>query len=172
MLGDHSILIFSFIVKVNLLAARNERESVQIAIRPKVSWAGSSIAGVVQIQCSDLCSTSGDRLVPGIIFLLMQFMSCFSGLLFADISSQQVGCWPIINIATCCACIGCSRCSCTPWSSNKSNKFNAWVILISWFDIVYQNTVEKLKLPLITWNWDGFVFFSPSAGKQLRFGCP
>ncbi|KAJ7966735.1 Alpha-1,6-mannosyl-glycoprotein 2-beta-N-acetylglucosaminyltransferase [Quillaja saponaria] len=50
---------------INLLAARNERESVQIAIRPKVSWAGSGVAGVVQVQCSDLCSTSGDRLVVG-----------------------------------------------------------------------------------------------------------
>ncbi|KAL6572680.1 hypothetical protein OROMI_013638 [Orobanche minor] len=50
---------------ISLLAARNERESVQIAIRPKVSWARSSIAGTVQIQCTDLCSTSGDRLVYG-----------------------------------------------------------------------------------------------------------
>ncbi|MED6118426.1 hypothetical protein PIB30_002132 [Stylosanthes scabra] len=49
----------------NLLAARNERESVQIAIRPKVSWAGSGVAGTVQVQCSDLCSTSGDRLIVG-----------------------------------------------------------------------------------------------------------
>ncbi|KAK8996926.1 hypothetical protein V6N11_020421 [Hibiscus sabdariffa] len=31
------------------MAARNERESVQIAIRPKVSWSGSSVAGVVLI---------------------------------------------------------------------------------------------------------------------------
>ncbi|KAK6131194.1 hypothetical protein DH2020_035065 [Rehmannia glutinosa] len=50
---------------ISLLAARNERESVQIAIRPKVSWAGSSIAGTMQMQCTDLCSTSGDRLVVG-----------------------------------------------------------------------------------------------------------
>ncbi|KAL6493112.1 hypothetical protein OROGR_032871 [Orobanche gracilis] len=50
---------------ISLLAARNERESVQIAIRPKVSWAQSSIAGTVQIQCTDLCSFSGDRLVYG-----------------------------------------------------------------------------------------------------------
>ncbi|KAL0325720.1 UNVERIFIED_CONTAM: hypothetical protein Sradi_5141300 [Sesamum radiatum] len=50
---------------ISLLAARNERENVQIALRPKVSWAGSSIAGSVQVQCSDLCSTSGDRLVVG-----------------------------------------------------------------------------------------------------------
>lgn len=50
---------------INLLAARNERESVQIALRPKVSWASSGIAGIVQVQCSDLCSTSGDRLVAG-----------------------------------------------------------------------------------------------------------
>ncbi|RWR95698.1 Cyclin-A2-1 [Cinnamomum micranthum f. kanehirae] len=50
---------------ISLLVARNERESVQIALRPKVSWGGSSIAGVVQVQCTDLCSTSGDRLVVG-----------------------------------------------------------------------------------------------------------
>ncbi|XP_059455492.1 uncharacterized protein LOC132185733 isoform X2 [Corylus avellana] len=50
---------------INLLAARNERESVQIAIHPKVSWGGSCVAGVVQVQCNDLCSTSGDRLVVG-----------------------------------------------------------------------------------------------------------
>ncbi|XWS14600.1 hypothetical protein CRYUN_Cryun35bG0023500 [Craigia yunnanensis] len=50
---------------ISLLAARNERESVQIAIRPKVSWSGSGIAGVVQVQCSDLCSASGDRLIVG-----------------------------------------------------------------------------------------------------------
>ncbi|CAL5385018.1 unnamed protein product [Camellia sinensis] len=51
--------------KISLLAARNERESIQIAIRPKVSWGGSAIAGVVQVQCTDLCSTTGDRLVVG-----------------------------------------------------------------------------------------------------------
>ncbi|XP_057793945.1 uncharacterized protein LOC131010440 [Salvia miltiorrhiza] len=50
---------------ISLLAARNERENFQIAIRPKVSWAGSSVAGIVQMQCTDLCSTSGDRLVVG-----------------------------------------------------------------------------------------------------------
>ncbi|XP_073019816.1 uncharacterized protein [Primulina eburnea] len=51
---------------ISLLAARNERESVQIALRPKVSWAGSSFAGTVQMQCSDLRSTFGDsRLVAG-----------------------------------------------------------------------------------------------------------
>ncbi|PON40468.1 hypothetical protein PanWU01x14_297100 [Parasponia andersonii] len=50
---------------INLLAARNERESVQIAIRPKVSWFGSGVAGTVLVQCSDLCSASGDRLVVG-----------------------------------------------------------------------------------------------------------
>lgn len=50
---------------ISLLAARNERENFQIAIRPKVSWAGSTVAGTVQMQCADLCSTSGDRLVVG-----------------------------------------------------------------------------------------------------------
>ncbi|KAJ4762896.1 hypothetical protein LUZ62_073271 [Rhynchospora pubera] len=51
---------------VALLAARNERESIQIALRPKVSWSTSSgIAGAVQIQSTDLCSSTGDRLVVG-----------------------------------------------------------------------------------------------------------
>jgi hypothetical protein len=50
---------------INLLAARNERESFQIAMRPKVSWAASSPSGIVQVQCSDLCSSAGDRLVVG-----------------------------------------------------------------------------------------------------------
>lgn len=50
---------------VNLLAARNERESVQVALRPKVTWGGCGIAGTVQVQCNDLISASGDRLVVG-----------------------------------------------------------------------------------------------------------
>ncbi|KNA23591.1 hypothetical protein SOVF_023500 isoform A [Spinacia oleracea] len=50
---------------VNLLAARNERESVQVALRPKVTWGSSGIAGTVQVQCNDLISASGDRLVTG-----------------------------------------------------------------------------------------------------------
>ncbi|KAK1268003.1 hypothetical protein QJS04_geneDACA006225 [Acorus gramineus] len=51
---------------ISLLAARNERESAQIALRPKVSWGGGcGVAGVVQIHCMDLCSSSGDRLVVG-----------------------------------------------------------------------------------------------------------
>ena len=58
-----SEILFTLYLKISLLAARNERESVQIAIRPKVSWGGSGLAGVVQVQCTDLCSTSGDRLV-------------------------------------------------------------------------------------------------------------
>lgn len=58
------------ILKINLLAARNERESVQIAIRPKVSWSRSGVAGVVQVQCSDLCSASGDRLVSSQFMVL------------------------------------------------------------------------------------------------------
>ncbi|KAI5656038.1 hypothetical protein M9H77_24831 [Catharanthus roseus] len=50
---------------ISLLAARNERESIQIALRPKVSWSGSSVAGTVQVLCTDLCSPSGDRLIVG-----------------------------------------------------------------------------------------------------------
>ncbi|XP_059634137.1 uncharacterized protein LOC132276632 isoform X2 [Cornus florida] len=50
---------------ISLLAARNERESIQLALRPKVSWGKSGIAGVVEVQCTDLCSASGDRLFLG-----------------------------------------------------------------------------------------------------------
>ncbi|KAL9244174.1 hypothetical protein vseg_017978 [Gypsophila vaccaria] len=50
---------------INLLAARNERESAQVALRPKVSWGNSGFAGTVQVQCTDLTSASGDRLVLG-----------------------------------------------------------------------------------------------------------
>ncbi|CAH9081007.1 unnamed protein product [Cuscuta epithymum] len=50
---------------ISLLAARNERESIQVAIRPKVSWGESCFAGSVQLQCTDLCSSTGDRLVVG-----------------------------------------------------------------------------------------------------------
>ncbi|WMV27589.1 hypothetical protein MTR67_020974 [Solanum verrucosum] len=50
---------------ISLLAARNERESIQIAISPKVSWGGSGIAGTVQVQCTDLCSPCGARLAVG-----------------------------------------------------------------------------------------------------------
>jgi hypothetical protein len=46
---------------VSLLAARNERESAQIAMRPKVSWASGDMVGYLQIQCSDFCTSSGDR---------------------------------------------------------------------------------------------------------------
>ncbi|XP_042507977.1 uncharacterized protein LOC122084045 isoform X2 [Macadamia integrifolia] len=50
---------------ISLLAARNERESIQIAVRPKVSWGRPGVAGIVQVQCTDLCSSSGERLVVG-----------------------------------------------------------------------------------------------------------
>ncbi|KAG9150417.1 hypothetical protein Leryth_014580 [Lithospermum erythrorhizon] len=50
---------------ISLLAARNERESIQIAIRPKVSWGTAGAAGSIQIQSTDLTSSSGDRLVVG-----------------------------------------------------------------------------------------------------------
>lgn len=50
---------------ISLLAARNERESIQIALRPKFTWGGSGTAGTIQIQCTDLYSSSGDRLSVG-----------------------------------------------------------------------------------------------------------
>ncbi|CAM6094606.1 unnamed protein product [Calypogeia fissa] len=51
--------------EINLLAARNERESIQIALRPKLSWGSGGYIGHVQIQCSDLCSRSGHKLETG-----------------------------------------------------------------------------------------------------------
>jgi hypothetical protein len=51
--------------QISLLAARNEKESVQIALRPKLSWGGGGMAGQVQIQCSDFCSHSGHKLQVG-----------------------------------------------------------------------------------------------------------
>ncbi|KMZ58057.1 hypothetical protein ZOSMA_7G00860 [Zostera marina] len=56
---------------ISLLAARNERESVQISLRQKVSWGG---LGAVRIQCSDLCSSSGDRMVVGKSLTLRQVL--------------------------------------------------------------------------------------------------
>ncbi|GLJ14057.1 hypothetical protein SUGI_0224840 [Cryptomeria japonica] len=50
---------------ISMLVARNERESAQIALRPKVSWASGGAAGHVQVHCTDLCSSSGDRLEVG-----------------------------------------------------------------------------------------------------------
>ncbi|KAF3780474.1 hypothetical protein EJ110_NYTH39154 [Nymphaea thermarum] len=50
---------------ISFLVARNERESAQVSLRPKVSWGGPGVAGVVQVQISDLCSSSGDRLLAG-----------------------------------------------------------------------------------------------------------
>ncbi|KAK3009995.1 hypothetical protein RJ639_010965 [Escallonia herrerae] len=48
---------------ISLLAARNERESVQIAIRPKVSWGESGIAGVVQVERVKSATTSLRRVL-------------------------------------------------------------------------------------------------------------
>ncbi|XP_024529573.1 uncharacterized protein LOC9655857 [Selaginella moellendorffii] len=48
--------------QLNLLIARNERESAQIALRPKISWACGGAVGHVQVHCRDFVSASGDRL--------------------------------------------------------------------------------------------------------------
>lgn len=72
-------------LQVNLLAARNERESFQIALRPKVSWATSGIAGSVLIQCTDLCSSSGDR------FVCLKFKTSLLGKLSGYFNSYLQG---------------------------------------------------------------------------------
>ena len=79
--------------KISLLAARNERESAQIALRPKVSWGSSGIAGAVQIHCTDLCSSSGDRLgfpPPFPLYTVGTLHVCLFGFLLADIISILV----------------------------------------------------------------------------------
>ncbi|XP_054797885.1 uncharacterized protein LOC129302962 [Prosopis cineraria] len=83
---------------VNLLAARNERESVQIAMRPKVSWGGpGGVGGIVQVQCSDLCSTSGDRLVVGQSLKLRQVVPILGvpdALVPVDLPVCQISLYP------------------------------------------------------------------------------
>ncbi|MCO5557068.1 hypothetical protein L7F22_010624 [Adiantum nelumboides] len=50
---------------IAMLAARNEKESVQLALRPKVTWAGGSVAGFAHINCTQLCSDSSHVLDIG-----------------------------------------------------------------------------------------------------------
>lgn len=50
---------------IAMLAARNERESAQIALRPKLSWTGEGVAGFIQINCTDLCSSTSHKLEVG-----------------------------------------------------------------------------------------------------------
>ncbi|KAJ4701901.1 Alpha-1,6-mannosyl-glycoprotein 2-beta-N-acetylglucosaminyltransferase [Melia azedarach] len=82
---------------INLLAARNERESVQIALRPKVSWSSSGNAGVLQVQCSDLCSTTGDRLIVGQSLTLRRVVPILGvpdALVPIDLPTSQIGLLP------------------------------------------------------------------------------
>uniref|UniRef100_A0A2P2KX63 Uncharacterized protein MANES_11G048300 n=1 Tax=Rhizophora mucronata TaxID=61149 RepID=A0A2P2KX63_RHIMU len=82
---------------INLLAARNERESVQILIRPKVSWSGSDNAGIVQIHCTDLRSSSGDQLVPGQSIMLRKVVPILGvpdALVPLDIPVSQISLLP------------------------------------------------------------------------------
>ncbi|KAL3514620.1 hypothetical protein ACH5RR_027337 [Cinchona calisaya] len=82
---------------ISLLAARNERESIQIALRPKFSWSGSDIAGSVQIQCTDLCSASGDRLIAGQTLTLRRVVSILGvpdALVPLDMPTCQVNLFP------------------------------------------------------------------------------
>ncbi|KAF8022839.1 hypothetical protein BT93_F0376 [Corymbia citriodora subsp. variegata] len=82
---------------INLLAARNERESVQIAMRPKLTWGSSGMAGVVQVQGGDLCSKSGDRLALGKSITLRQVVSILGvpdALVPIDLPTSQVSLFP------------------------------------------------------------------------------
>ncbi|KAJ3673132.1 hypothetical protein LUZ60_006506 [Juncus effusus] len=83
---------------VSLLAARNERESIQIALRPKVSWASSSgFAGTVQIQSTDLCSSSGNRLIVGQSISLRRVVPVLSvpdALVPLDLPVSQINLFP------------------------------------------------------------------------------
>ncbi|XP_056177270.1 uncharacterized protein LOC115669811 isoform X2 [Syzygium oleosum] len=82
---------------INLLAARNERESVQIAMRPKLTWGGSGMAGVVQVQGCDLCSKSGDRLALGKSVTLRRVVPILGvpdALVPIDLPTSQVSLFP------------------------------------------------------------------------------
>ncbi|CAA6667433.1 unnamed protein product [Spirodela intermedia] len=95
---------------LSLLAARNERESVQIALRPKVSWGGPGTAGAVQIHCSDLCSPSGDRLLVGQSLSLRRVVPILGvpdALVPLDLPVSQINLFHGDNIN-----LGISRCSC------------------------------------------------------------
>ncbi|XP_071923674.1 uncharacterized protein [Coffea arabica] len=82
---------------ISLLAARNERESIQIALRPKLSWSGSGIAGTIQIQSTDLCSASGERLIAGQSLTLRRVVSMLGvpdALVPLDMPTCQVNLFP------------------------------------------------------------------------------
>ncbi|XP_057469911.1 LOW QUALITY PROTEIN: uncharacterized protein LOC130758917 [Actinidia eriantha] len=82
---------------ISLLAARNERESIQIALRPKVNWGRSGIAGAVQVQCTDLCSAAGDRLVVGQSLTLRRVVPVLGvpdALVPLDIPISQISLYP------------------------------------------------------------------------------
>ncbi|CAN0905809.1 hypothetical protein LINGRAHAP2_LOCUS23879 [Linum grandiflorum] len=82
---------------MNLLAARNERESFQVALRPKVSWSSSGLAGVVQVHCTDLSSVSGARLVVGQSITMRRVVAVLGvpdALVPLDLPSSQINLVP------------------------------------------------------------------------------
>jgi len=71
---------------------------VQIALRPKVSWGSSGIAGTVQIHCTDLCSSSGDRLgfPPPFLLHTVGTSSCLFIWIFIGRHNIYFGCGRLI----------------------------------------------------------------------------
>ena len=99
------------LVQISMLVGRNERESAQIALRPKVSWAGDGNAGNLQVHCSDLCSSSGQRWANSIEIELIVFwlyLAFTDWLTFIPYElqtlcngSEQAWSWEIFDFETC-----------------------------------------------------------------------
>lgn len=64
---ETQLTISIHLLQIHLLAARGEKESVQIALRPRCSWGplNSGQGGEVQIHVSDFRSDGGERLKVG-----------------------------------------------------------------------------------------------------------
>ncbi|OAE31691.1 hypothetical protein AXG93_3384s1650 [Marchantia polymorpha subsp. ruderalis] len=83
--------------QINLLAARNEKESAQIALRPKMSWSSGGFIGHVQIKCTDLCSNSGSKLETGKAITLRRVVPILGvpdALVPLELPSAQIGLLP------------------------------------------------------------------------------
>ncbi|KAL2642237.1 hypothetical protein R1flu_009824 [Riccia fluitans] len=83
--------------QINLLAARNEKESVQIALRSKVSWASGGFIANVQVQCTDLCSITGSKLQAGKDITLRRVVPLLGvpdALVPLELPSAQIGLLP------------------------------------------------------------------------------
>lgn len=88
---------------------------MQIALRPKVSWGISGIAGTVQIHCTDLCSSSGDRLglcppltLHSVDASSYSIVCVLVGRYITCLQLWQADCWTIFNFAACGSYLRCA----------------------------------------------------------------